>query len=71
MLRSARFADYRSPLWEAWRDRERDGTAPVRHCGGCGFSHRTNDHAPRREAMKLLPPAPIPNQEASNEQALC
>ena len=49
MFTSARFDDYHSPSWERWRDRERDGSGQVRYCGGCGFSHRVNNHAPRKE----------------------
>lgn len=53
MFRNARVADYRSPAWETWRERERDSVEPMRHCGGCGFVHRRNNHAPRREEERV------------------
>lgn len=50
MFTTAKFADYRSPAWERWRETERDGKGRVQYCGGCGFAHRANNHAPKREA---------------------
>jgi hypothetical protein len=51
MFTDARVADFRSPLWEEWRSIERDGKDIVRYCGGCGFAHRKNNHAPKREEV--------------------
>lgn len=54
MFQTAKFADYRSPAWESWRETERDGKGRVQYCGGCGFAHRINNHAPKREASAVL-----------------
>ena len=47
-----RFAPYDSPLWERWRERERNpNSASVqrRFCVDCGFVHKWDNHGPARE----------------------
>jgi len=52
MFTHTRFADFRSPAWERWREAEKASDEIFRYCRDCGFVHRRGNHAPMRDNEK-------------------